>query len=1063
MLAYRHVFTLRAAASSWLTNITDLAIARIGGRDVLFSATHIGGGITGFAISDPEAPLKRIDGLPYRRDFSHWGNPELTVLKIGEDSWLHLGQIGGAGGLGLPADAQAGLGGFQRLFAEAQIGARVTALGQVGTPKGDFLYSGHAGSLTLKVQQLLPEGGLALRSSIDLAAAGAFEGASLDQIVAVTVGGQRLLVALSSGGNFISTHRLADNGTLGAGSIHVGAQGAGYAIPADVVALQFGGNSFLVVAGSGSSSLTMFRLSADGGLKVTDHVIDELATRFQSVTALAAVVVNGRGFVFAGGADDGISVLTVLPDGRLLHLLQIADGHDTSLADVSAIEARVIGGRIGLFVTSATEPGVTQLSFDPGEIGMTGSAATGSASGGTGNDLLMARRGTTQLAGAAGDDILVAGAQDITLLGGAGADIFVATDFDGRIIVQDYERGIDRLDLSLLGMVRSVWQLRLDPKPNGLRISYGDSVIDIRSSDRLPLSAADFTNAMFPLAHYLMPEVDPGKVKTEDSPSTAGRWLFGRDRADRLLGGQGGDFAAGGGGDDTVSAGGGNDTVQGGAGSDMLRGGGGHDRMLGGAGHDRLFGDSGNDGLWGDEGDDLIDGGAGADRLHGGQGRDRLFGGDGNDRLYGEGGNDTLSGGTGNDYLHDGSEANRLIGGGGNDTLLAGAGADRLYGGYGRDLLKGGGGNDWLNGNHGHDTLDGGLGADWLEDLFGNNRLLGGDGHDRLVSGPGRDRLIGGEGNDRMKGGGGDDTMVGGAGRDWLWGGDGNDRLRGDADHDMIRGGRHNDWLDGGTGNDRLVGEWGNDRLSGGLGRDSLYGGTQNDVLYGGGHNDWLDGGIGNDRLFGGWGNDRLFGGAGRDLLRGDAHHDTLRGGAHDDRLEGGTGNDRLVGEAGRDRLLGGAGRDRLYGGAQNDVLHGGDDNDLLDGGAGHDRLLGASGNDRLMGGAGVDLLVGGWGADRLTGGAGVDRFVYGGVRDSGLGRRADLIGDFRPGGDQLDLRALDLSLIGQRRFDDDHQLRWIVRGRETHVLIELDGDGSADMSIRLSGRLTLSDDDFLL
>lgn len=1144
MLAFRHVVTYGTAQTSWLSNITDLGFARIGGQNLLFSATHIRGGVSSFSISDPDAPLTKIASRPYLKSFTYQSTPQLTVLELSGGAWLHLGQLGGAERLALATGQRGGVGGFQRLFRDADIAPGTSALGQFASGSGTYLFSGGASDLTLTVQRVMADGRLQLRSALDLPVRDAIEGASLDKIIEVTVGGQRLLVAISSLGNFISTLQLGDDGVLGAGATHVAAEGTGYYIPTDIAAVEVAGRTFLVVAGATSSSLTVFRLAADGKLTPTDHIIDELTTRFQSVTAMATAVVDGRAFIFVGGADDGISVLTLLPDGRLLHLTTIADDDAMTLADVSAIEAQVIDGKIAVFVGSASETGLTQLSFDPGSIGRTAMVGAGTITGGAANDMLVAQAGTTRLEGGAGDDILVTGKRSIMLIGGEGADTFVATRFDGRITIHDFEPGVDRLDLSLLGMIRSTWQLTLQPQGYGIRISYGKSIIDIRSSDGRSLAASDFGNDMFPVAHYLVPRLDPITVSPDKTPSTIGRWLFGTDGNDQLLGGAGGDYIAARGGNDTVSGGDGHDTILGEGGNDMLRGGNGRDRIEGGDGNDTIFGDAGNDRLSGDAGNDLIYGHSGDDLLSGGAGHDRLYGGDGNDRIFGDSGNDTLVGDAGDDHLEDRLGNNRLIGGAGRDTLIAGAGADWLYGGDGSDLIRGGGGKDRIHGEEGNDrlygdsgddiirggagndvirggsgrdrlyggsgndrifgdgdndTLKGDSGDDYLEDKRGSNLLHGGRGHDTLVAGAGADRLYGGSGNDLIRAGGGNDR---------IWGQSGNDRLLGRAGNDVINGGLGNDTLSGGAGNDYLVDKSGHNLLDGGSGRDTLVAGAGNDSLYGGSGRDLLKGGAGNDqlwgdsnhdRLMGGSGHDTLRGGAGNDLLQGQSGNDVLIGSIGNDTLEGGRGRDLLEGGRGRDLLLGGSGVDRLFGGSGADTLWGGEGNDRLfgddghdrlygeagndrlDGGEGHDRLFGGSGRDRLLGqsgndslygdsgadtldgGRGRDLLVGGAGPDRMTGGIGADIFRYLEASDSGTGKRADLITDFLPGTDHLDLRALDLQYIGRRAFTDDHQLRWQHVGSETRVSVDLDGDGSADMTIRLAGTLTLDGDDFLL
>ncbi|MFN3276723.1 MAG: calcium-binding protein, partial [Paracoccus sp. (in: a-proteobacteria)] len=256
--------------------------------------------------------------------------------------------------------------------------------------------------------------------------------------------------------------------------------------------------------------------------------------------------------------------------------------------------------------------------------------------------------------------------------------------------------------------------------------------------------------------------------------------------------------------------------------------------------------------------------------------------------------------------------------------------------------------------------------------------------------------------------------------------GSGNDVVQGNAVGNMLRGG---------AGNDRILGNGGDDSLHGGMGNDTLIGGAGNDRLFGNEGADHLTDMLGNNWMAGGMGNDRLTAGAGRDTLYGDMGDDIILAGAGDDLIFGGPGWDTIRAGAGNDRAEGGMG------------------NDLLDGGPGRDTLLGQQGNDTIIGGLGQDVL---------TGGMGADVFRFNSVADSARGL-ADLITDFRPGEDLIDLRALNLTFAGTGPHEGMRSLRWDHMDGATRLLVDVNGDRTPDMIIRLAGRLELEADHFLL
>jgi Ca2+-binding RTX toxin-like protein len=193
----------------------------------------------------------------------------------------------------------------------------------------------------------------------------------------------------------------------------------------------------------------------------------------------------------------------------------------------------------------------------------------------------------------------------------------------------------------------------------------------------------------------------------------------------------------------------------------------------------------------------------------------------------------------------------------------------------------------------------------------------------------------------------------------------------------------------------------------------------------------------------------------------------------------GGVGNasaNLIVGNDEDNRLWGLAGTDNLQGLAGDDTIGGGDGNDTLQGGDGDDWLRGAVGNDSLTGGGDNDTLIGATGADTLRGGTGNDRFVF--VRQSDSGSTvatSDLIADFVRGQDVIDLFGIDarttntvpndaFTFIGAAAFSNvAGQMRYSTAAGVTTLQMDVNGNGTADMILRLTGTLALTAQDFVL
>lgn len=1050
MTVLRHVGTLSAANGVFSRNVTDLALLRNGAGLTLVSATHLGGGVASWQIAATATAGLAADAEGYV-GLGRIVDPRSIMIGGSVYAFGLAGASGGGhqvnadGSLTPPASQPAqGLPWDTLTATEATVGGTGLVLAARNDGASFSSYRQTPSGLVHVATSAMPF------AVVDYA--------RIDELTTVTVGGATYALALSTAGNTLVSQRLNADGSLGeARYIGMGAQ-TPFRLPTEIDTVTVAGNTYVIVAGMGSNSLTVLRLAATGALTPVDHILDEGGTRFANVSEMAAVTLSGRSFLVVGGSDDGLSLFTMLPDGRLIHLDTIADTAALSLQNVSALTAASLGGKISVAAASGIEAGISQFEIDPGPIGATGWAGAGDVTGTGANDLLMAQDSTTVIRGGGGDDILASFRRAVTLVGGAGRDVFIPSAMTGTVTIADFNPAEDRLDLSNLGFLRSIAQLTVTPTARGLDIVYGTTTIAVRSHDGTTLSAGLINDSLFPIAHYPA----GGGVQT----------VIGTEAGDAISSLV-----------DALNAYGlgGNDTITGSYLSDSMNGGDGNDRLYGRAGNDSLYGANGNDTLYGESGDDYLHGGDGNDAQFGGDGNDRVAGGtgddtldgsDGNDAVLGEGGNDLLYGGGGNDTLHGGDGNDTIYGNHGDDLLVESTGINILFGGGGRDTLIGGIHADRLLGEDGDDIAFGLDGNDWLWGQWGDDTLNGGTGNDTIMGGPGNDRLLGAEGDDVIDGEDGDDVIFGHEGNDFIAGKTGNDIIYGEWGDDTLLGNEGDDLLHGGVGNDRLISGTGNDTVYGAQGSDTIIATSGAQVIFGGSGHDVIFGGSDADRIYGETENDVIYGLGGDDLVDGGAGDDMLRGGDGGDRMWGGDGNDRLFGENGNDALDGGTGNDLMDGGAGNDTLSGdvghdallgGWGNDIVMGGDDNDQLWGDGGNDWLHGGNGRDRLQGGTGADTLIGGADHDVFVFTTLSDSNAGSGIDTIVDFTRGVDLLDLRALHLGFIGGAAFTGQAgQLR--VQGFAGGCQLQgnLNGDGVTDLLIVLNAP-TLAASDMLL
>lgn len=610
-------------------------------------------------------------------------------------------------------------------------------------------------------------------------------------MASLSIGGRSFILTGSASESGVSSYEVMSGGQI----LHRASLGVNEVMPLQGVtalrAVSIAGQDYVVAGSTTNSGLSVLQVAADGTLSATDHVVDDLTTRFAGVTALGALSVNGRSFIVAGGGDDGISLFTLMPGGQLLHLQTLSDSATTTLAAPSAIGMTEVGTEIQVFVSSGTEAGLTMFRIDIAALGLT-TTGGGLLSGGSGDDLLALTGADGTVSGGAGADILRDGAGNDDLRGGAGADIFVLTADQRADTIFDYEPGKDRIDLTLLPWLRNAQQLRFTPIVGGVVIQYGLELLTVLTADGSSLTAQDFpATALLPLTRFPIVSGATGQVPPPSAETLAPPVLRqGTPLGDSLSGTAGDDFLNGMAGDDTLIASAGRDHFDGGTGVDTVTyaavAAAGIDltdpaRNWGSAtGHshvavERLVGSAFADEIRLDATHNDVTGGDGADTLHGGGSDDTIRGGRDDDVIGGQAGNDVIDAGDGNDLVNAGD---------GNDSVDLFDGDDTASGAAGDDTLSGGSGNDLISGSHGNDSID------------------GGSGHDLVAGGSGSDTLLGGGGNDTLNGGGGNDAAHGGAGNDLVLGGSGDDQLCGDDGNDTISGGSGNDSLTGALGAD---------------------------------------------------------------------------------------------------------------------------------------------------------------------------------------------------------------------------------------------------------------------
>lgn len=570
------------------TGLNDLLRLQIGDRSMLYGLSPAERRLVAIRADDDGA-MQLIDTLELHGAFSSGDSPSLGHMSDADGQvWLTLSGLSQSDGqvVSLTSDGALGL---QQSLPVGQLHAPV-AINIGGTP--GLLSGRQDGGLNFFVdtgtglgwQDWLSD--TDNRNLADVAAGVSFQ--QNDTTYAATLSNSE------NGLNVVAITATNITQVAALGSI----DGFPLDQPSDLATIQRLSETLLIVSSSQTGSVSVFGMTA-GDLHLADHIQDAQDTRFAGAATLDALSYGDFAFAAVGGTEGGVTLLTVLPGGRLIHLASLADDETTPLAQLSTVSLQVSNSDLMIFATSAKQAGITQLDYSLSGLGRVVLAdGTGSDVNGTpADDQLIGSDIAERINGGAGDDILLDGAGSDVLVGEEGADLFALAADGQPDTIADFERGIDRLDLSSFDFLYDIQDLTISPTQTGAVLTHGDETIIVHTSDGQPLTPGDLATADIlnvdrqPL-HSLGQELVGG-----GAPDT----LNGGMGADTILGAGGGDHLTGSFGDDSLEGGAGLDLLLGEDGFDTLRGQGESDTLVGGGGNDVVFGGGGGDLIYGDD------------------------------------------------------------------------------------------------------------------------------------------------------------------------------------------------------------------------------------------------------------------------------------------------------------------------------------------------------------------------------------------------------------------------------------------------------------------------------
>ena len=319
--------------------------------------------------------------------------------------------------------------------------------------------------------------------------------ATVSDTASVTLNGQDYLLTLSALENGLTSYAVGASGKATLVDSLGNHDSLAVSGAAALQVMQVASVTYAVIAATGSSSLSVVRVNDMGCLFLTDHVVDDLTTRFAHTAVLDSFTAAGRSFVVTAGTDAGVTVMELLPDGHLQPYSTGVFETGAGMAAVTGLEVAVNGTTASIYVIDATGASVQQIEMSLASLGGRIDPRAGIATGTGMADLIWGGAASETLQGGGGDDFIFSGGGADVMTGGAGADQFVMAAGTDRARITDYDQHTDVIDLGAWGRVYTAAALTITATANGAVISFNGHDLTLVAGHSL--AAASFTDADF--------------------------------------------------------------------------------------------------------------------------------------------------------------------------------------------------------------------------------------------------------------------------------------------------------------------------------------------------------------------------------------------------------------------------------------------------------------------------------------------------------------------------------------------------------------------------------------